>query len=83
MALRQDIIASSVQHAIVASERPTFFSKLPGYFYVNWLAFERVRADLFADLRVTWAIDEDDYRSSFTKGGKESALQSMGDMGEQ
>jgi hypothetical protein len=81
MAHRQEVIASSIQHALVGSEQPTFFSSLPGYFYLNWLTFERVREDLFSGLRETWSIDGEDYRDSFTKGGKESALQSMGDMG--
>lgn len=83
MAKREEIIASSIQHAIIASDRPTFFNSLSGYFYVNWLSFERVREDLFTELRETWKISGDDYRDSFTMGGKERALQSMGDMGKQ
>jgi hypothetical protein len=83
MSRRQGIIASSIQYSVTHSDKkPTFFGRIPGYFYVHWLTFECIREDLFEALRGTWEIKDEDYLASFGKGGKDTALKAMGDMGE-
>lgn len=76
---RQKVIARSITHSILNSDRkPSFLSRLPAYFYIYWLTYECVEESLFKSLRAAWEIDEGKYRESFE--GKQ-ALSAMGDMG--
>lgn len=90
---RQLIIARSIIYAILSTDedgRPTakssFLSRFWARFYLYWLTFQLVRADLFRALREFWAIKDKDYKSSFGAEWKSAAkkkdlLHSMGDMG--
>lgn len=83
MPSRQEVIAHSIQHSITHTDnRSGFLNSVSGFFYVNWLIFDRVRPDLFEALRETWEIKDDDYMASFGgPDGRGDALKSMGDMG--
>lgn len=83
MLARQEVIAHSIQHAIINSDKkPGFYGVVPGFFYFHWLPFQCVRRDLFDRLRNTWEIKDEGYLSSFRgPPGSRDALTSMGDMG--
>lgn len=83
MPSRQEVIAHSIQHSIIHTDKGSgFLNSVPGLFYVHWLTFERVRPDAFQTLHKTWGIQDDDYLASFGgPGGDGDALKSMGDMG--
>ncbi|KAK5128669.1 hypothetical protein LTR85_000002 [Meristemomyces frigidus] len=78
---RQEVIAHSIQHALLPKDRQpsSWFGKVPAYFHTYWLDFERVREDLFTELRErVWGIEREGYLKSFTGEG---ALVAMADMG--
>jgi hypothetical protein len=93
MADRQLVIARSIIYAILntneeglPTSQPSFFGRLLGRFWVYWLTFQLVRADLFGALRGFWAIKDKDYKASFgsdwkTASRKKDVLHPMGDMG--
>jgi hypothetical protein len=93
MADRQLIIARSIIYAILGTDengkptnKSTVFGRFLGRFWVYWLTFQLVRADLFRALRGFWAIKDKDYKASFGTIWKDAAkrkdiLETLGDMG--
>ncbi|KAH6653184.1 hypothetical protein BKA67DRAFT_568812 [Truncatella angustata] len=90
---RQLLIARSIIYAILETDenglpksKPGFLRRLISRFYVYWLTFQLVRADLFSALREFWAIKDESYKSSFgsdwkAASQKKDVLHTMGDMG--
>ncbi|KAK6216105.1 hypothetical protein LQW54_003881 [Pestalotiopsis sp. IQ-011] len=93
MADRQLVIARSIIYAILGTDengkpttKSTIFGRFLGRFWVYWLTFQLVRADLFRALRGFWAIQDKDYKASFGSDWKAASkrkdvLQTLGDMG--
>lgn len=77
---RQKVIAQSITYSVLHNDKqPSFFARLPAYFYLYWLSFRLVRGDLFSVLRGDWDIQDNEYRQSFwTDGQSAEALKSMG-----
>ncbi|KAI1339840.1 SAICAR synthase-like protein [Xylariaceae sp. FL0016] len=95
MARRDTLIGRSIVYAILtvryegrSAKRPSIVARALRLFRIYWLTFRLVRPDLFRALRGVWAIEDEDYKASFSavsdrkdkKKGKD-ALHAMGDMG--
>lgn len=89
MPRRQKVIARSIVNAILhdsqddkRSALSKATSKAKSFLWLYFLVFLRYRDDLFRQLRDGWAIQDEEYTSSFAgQDAKEVALKPMGDMG--
>jgi hypothetical protein len=77
------LIARSITEAIVDSDNhsASVLNRFPAFFWLYWMQFECVQADLFKTLRKgVWQLKEQDYIGSFGGHGEgdRPKLQAMG-----